>query len=168
MEKKNNPYCEVDRKVMEGYSELEAQIEVAKKRKEYLDKFGYFIDCVISEKGEKIFLLNCHTHVLIKSRKHIESQVLLPDCGGTQETQKMGMSIIHRCVDKIDAREEIKEDILYNDILGGGYNVKFLKFNIDRKEVLRILLPDENNLLPNDKRCNPMYKYQLNKYGDLK
>lgn len=63
--KNNNPYCDVDRKIMEGYNEVEAEIAVAKKRKEYINKYGYLIDCVMSDSDE-IFMLNCHTHGLSK------------------------------------------------------------------------------------------------------
>ncbi|MFC0903907.1 hypothetical protein ACFHWD_04275 [Clostridium sp. MT-14] len=163
----NNPYCDIDRKIMEGYSELEAEIAVAKKRKEYISKYGYLIDCVMSDSDE-IFMLDCHTHGLVDSREHLELQVLMPDCGGVRETQKVGMEIIHRCVDKIDTGEKFKENTIYTDILDDDYYLKFLKFNIRKESILRLLLPDENNMLPDEEKCNPLYKYQLNKYGKLK
>lgn len=63
--------------------------------------------------------------------------------------------------------ERLKEGMTFehemvSDQILEGMDVEFMKVTNSRGEYLRVLIPDEKGLLPNDPLCNPVFKAQLN------
>lgn len=52
-------------------------------------------------------------------------------------------------------------DVVYSDVLSGGYKIMFRVYKEHDREVLRLLLPDKEGFLPTDEKCDPFFKRQL-------
>lgn len=59
--------------------------------------------------------------------------------------------------------KSFEEGEKYSDAIE-GFNVSFKEYKEMERDVLRVLLPDRDGILPNEKNCNENYMIQLDDY----
>ncbi|GGG18207.1 DUF4262 domain-containing protein [Paenibacillus abyssi] len=125
--------------------------DMGKWKNEMMEKHGFFIHFVLDDQvGAGA---NYHTHGLEQSFGHPDLQCTLPI------TPEIIQSVFHTIVDRIKAGERFVAEQLYEKVIT-NYPVEFKEANEFGRKVLRLLLPDEKGLFPNDPMCNPVYKEQ--------
>lgn len=137
----------MDKKMMENFKKLKKQ------EKEMMDKYGWVVHFVFPS-SEEDFFANYHTHGLKENFNHLDLQFVLP------MERSLIHSLFHDIVDNIKDGVNYQEGKRYNNIIQ-RFDVKFKKFKDGERQVLRLLLPDENGKLPDEKGCNPTYASQL-------
>lgn len=100
---------------------------------------------------------NYHTHGFQASFNHIDFQIVL------NMDPEVANDIFYSLIDDINSGRRFEEAKEYSDIIE-GLKVTFKQFREMERDVLRIFLPDENGILPNDNACNEYYKTQLDDY----
>lgn len=100
--------------------------------------------------------INCYTVGLEKNLGHLDIQITLP------LDQLMCGHLINKVAGLIKEGRQFTPGILYHDILRHSVPVKFIiiKDNKQQRELLRMILPDENMKFPEDSACNPFYQLQ--------
>lgn len=138
-EKCNKPKCEC----------CENPTEALRKQEELFDKFGWIIHMVANDDGS----LNAHTHGLPEKYGHIDLQIAL-----NMPPNVIG-SVMHTIVDEIAAGRTFKEGEIADKIIKPPYKVTFVKRMECGREVLRVIIPDKDGNLEQDKQI-PGYASQ--------
>jgi hypothetical protein len=71
--------------------------------------------------------------------------------------------IFFTLIDDISRGKSFEEGTEYSDILK-GFKVTFKQYKEMGRDVLRVLLPDEDGVLPTKENCDEYYKTQLEDY----
>lgn len=132
--------------------------ELRKETEKIMREHGYIVHSVFPSEKDTSGKVSHHTHGLKENFNHMDLEIALaihPNLaravlGGVAEQIKSG---------------EVFEDKLMSDKIIQGYNVQLFKMKSDNRELLRIVLPDENGKFPFEKDCMDGYKNQLD---DLK
>lgn len=99
--------------------------------------------------------INYHTHGVELTYNHLDFQITFP----------MPMESAHHIagvlVQAVKDGEKFEEGKEYVGYLVGEYKLSFKKYMENGRDVLRVLLPDENNRLPHEQGCKGIYKKQL-------
>ena len=120
--------CEVCKNGIEGY---------LKKQKKLLEEYGWVAEYVPDENG----MVNCHTHGLPENFEHPDLQIVMPLLGNVLH------GILTVCVDKIKEGITFNIEQEFSGILSKGYKVRFVEANESGRDVLRIIIPDEDGNL---------------------
>ena len=72
---------------------------------------------------------------------------------------QLAQGIFGSIVRNINEGKVYKENNFYDGIID-KYKVLFLKATEYDRDVLRVILPDQNGLFPDDNGCEPIYKWQ--------
>ena len=115
-------------------------------RQNLLEKHGWLIDAVFDMEGcetkcETGTGCDVHTHGLQESFNHPDLQCVL------SVDPKMIHSIFCTIVDKIKDGQIFRSGKCYEDILKGGFKVRFVSAKQGDREVLRMILPDKHGKL---------------------
>lgn len=95
---------------------------------------------------------NIHTHGL---KLHGHSEICIPlDIG-----MDIATNVLNTLGQRIVLNNEVFEEGYNETILANGYKVRFIKFDGD--DMLYLILPDVNNNLPGDDKCEFPYSSQL-------
>lgn len=140
-------------------------IESIRERSElWQEQYGFYIHYVQLDDNSNY--INCHTHGLTESYNHMDLQIVL------SIQPNVATSIFHKIVSLISggkkysgiptSPERIFKDneIITSGIIEDGYPIKFKKMAETGREVLRLLICDENKILPRDPGCDPYYDLQ--------
>ncbi len=128
---------------------LEAVEEHAAKS---LKEYGWYVHFISNDSGCP-YNSNAHTHGLAENFDHINLQICIP----------LDSTIIHGVLS--EAVKDIKNGIkfeagkVYDKLLKGDYPVTFAKVKEGKREVLRIILPDQYKCLDRD-NMEPEYRDQ--------
>ena len=125
---------------------------VVKKHGELMKENGYVIHNVYPTNKNEIF--SHHTYGLKENYNHMDLQVALA----------LHPSIINPVLDGVVNQiknGETFEDKLVSDRVIQGFEVQLVKVKFGNRELLRIIIPDENGKFPADKDCADGYKNQL-------
>lgn len=128
--------------------------DLMKKEEEMMEKYGFVIHNVFPTKDDKDGKFTIHTHGLKKSFNHMDLEVVLPI------SPKIVAGIFHGMVDSIKEGETF-EDKSTSDRVIQNFDVQLVRVNDGKRDLLRIVLPDENGKFPCDKDCADIYKSQL-------
>jgi hypothetical protein len=124
--------------------------------KKMLDECGWYMDAIYAEEFDEIHA-NYHTHGIQENLNHMDFQLVfnLPP----EVVNDIFFTLV------ADIRSGIKFEVnkVYSDILE-GHNVAFAQYIEMGRDVLRVLLPDENGKLPTEDDCDEYYKLQLEDY----
>ncbi|MBQ8997150.1 MAG: DUF4262 domain-containing protein [Clostridium sp.] len=131
---------------------MESNLNAIKEDCELMKKNGYIIHNVFPTRENEIF--SHHTHGLKENYNHMDLQIALgvhpaiinPVLDGVANQIKNGVTF---------------EDKLVSDRVIQGFDVQLVKVKFGSRELLRIILPDENGKFPSDKDCADGYKNQL-------
>ncbi|SEN50448.1 DUF4262 domain-containing protein [Lihuaxuella thermophila] len=116
---------------------------------EMLEKYGWYIH--YQTDGNRI---DAHTHGLSENFNHPDLQIVLPI------SHEAVQGIFRELVDQIKEGKVFEEGKRYDAMIGGKYQVEFIKVPESGREVLRILFPDPKGKLPSEEDCDPMYRRQ--------
>lgn len=121
--------------------------KIMKNRQKMMEKYGWVVDFVFD--GEKTKCdtgtgIDAHTHGLLENFDHTDLQIVLPLEADTAH------SILYTAVERIKKGEKFHAGGLYSDILSGGYKVTFINAKQGDRDVLRMILPDEDGNLEMD------------------
>lgn len=125
-------------------------------QKEMLEEYGWFMDIIPAEEYDEIHA-NYHTHGLQKNFKHKDFQIVL------NMDPEVAHQIFVDLIDDVSNGKSFVEGEEYPDIIE-GFNVAFKEFKEMDREVLRVLFPDRNGILPTEQNCQESYKIQLDNY----
>jgi hypothetical protein len=126
---------------MEGLKEKEAEM---------IEQYGFFTHFVF-DVGHKF--ANYHTHGFQKTWEHNDFQIVLPLAHET--AQGIFWNLAHRVKDGDRFSDGQDVDKIINGLL-----VRLMKARDAGRDVLRILIPDENGLFPGDDGVAPIYAVQ--------
>lgn len=127
--------------------------EFKQQEEKLMKEYGFVIHNVFPSSDEEI-LWSHHTHGLKENFNHMDLEIVLPI------HPQMAGGVIHGMVEQIKNGESF-EDKLVSDKVIQNYNVQLVKVSDEYRELLRIVLPDENGKFPSDKDCAEVYKNQL-------
>lgn len=103
------------------------------------------------------FFLNVHTHGFTTSWNHPDMQIVI----GIDPN--ISASILWRCAHLIKGGEQFDGDPNVDVVNILEYiPVRIISTTEDSRPVLRIILPDENNLFPGSDECDPLWARQEN------
>jgi hypothetical protein len=105
--------------------------------------------------------INYHTHGLFKNYGHYNLQITLP------LDMESAHGVVGRIIKDIKIGKKFEEDIEYLGYLKEGYPIKFKMFMECDRPVLRVILCDQNKLMPEDENCDEYYKRQLDVLEEL-
>jgi len=134
---------------------MKKEIVISEENQKLLDKQGWFYDYeeIVSP------LANIHTHGLAENLNHIDIQIVL----------KMDDEIIRMLLHSII--ENIKGGYTYYEGRSTkvieDLEVEFKKFEEDGREVLRLIIPDQEGRFPNDESCSEPYNKQYVDFNEL-
>lgn len=114
-------------------------------------------ECDVCRKVEDYFpefLCNAHTHGL-ERYGHLDFQIVL-----AMDHQITG-TILNELGLRVQAGEKFNSGDVLSDALKGPYDVRLVEMDEGDRKVLRVVLPDENNLFPGDDGCKYPYDQQL-------
>lgn len=117
--------------------------------RECMEKHGWYAH-FLYEQGEM------HTHGISKTFDHPDLEIKLP------LDPKVGHSLFHNAVDLIKSGLRFEDGVLCNRIIS-NFNVKFVAAIENDRPVLRIILPDPQGELDEDK----MEEAYASQYSDL-
>ena len=135
--------------------EKEREKELREKAQKAMEDFGWYIHCVQDNDGNYV---EYHTHGLLATFGHIDLQIVsVPDLS-YMKAYDILTSIISSIINK--------EKFTNNDTLTieEEYTLYKMKMVMEKefpRPLLRIIIPDENNLYPWDNGVNPYYKSQF-------
>ena len=128
--------------------------DIKKQHDELMKKNGFVVHYTFP--GEDSEETNCdyHTHGIKESFGHMDLQIVLPI------DPNIVAPIINSMVSLIKEGERY-DDKLISDKVIRGYDVQLVKVNVRDRELLRVIIPDENGKFPSDKDCAEGYRDQL-------
>lgn len=109
--------------------------------------------CGKSETGFLPYMCNAHTHGM-ERYGHPDFQMVL----------RVSDREIMRILNTLGLRVQAGERFLPGDLVSGIYedcDVRLDEFEETGRNVLRVIIPDKNNIFPEDKDCMPPYCLQL-------
>ena len=125
------------------------EVIVSPEEQKQLDKNGWFMHYVPVEKS----IVNIHTHGMAENLHHVDLQMVLPI------EEEMAYMLFSSVIDNIKNGYTYYEG-LYNNVIE-EVNIEFKKFTENGREVLRLILPDNNGVFPDDEQCESPYHQQL-------
>ena len=126
--------------------------EIKEFEKLCMKKHGFFIHMVPNDDTQSPSGINIHTHGLEYSFNHINFQFVVP----VGET--LAMQLMHTLVDTIREGATYEPGKKYSEVLE-NYNVTFIEATECDRKVLRMIFPDKNGNIDEDKIEEP-YKQQ--------
>ena len=119
-------------------------IDMINKHKENIKKYGFTIHVITDDDDNFVEL---HTHGILQNFGNLDLQIISED-GSFREFDIVRLDIDELKIEYVFriVQEEIIE--LGNDITAS-------------RTLLRIIIPDENDLYPWEDKCNPYYKEQF-------
>ena len=127
--------------------------EFREKEIELINKYGFVIHNVFPGSEDEI-LWSHHTHGVKESFNHMDLEIVLPI------NPNIASSVLHGMVESIKEGESF-EDKTISDRVIRNYNVQLVKVTDGKRDLLRVILPDENGRFPSDDDCAEVYKNQL-------
>lgn len=114
--------------------------EAARKRQQMMEEYGWIIDFVRPD-NDYPYGVNYHTHGLPEKYGHPDLQIVM------SLDPNVASGVLWDAVNQIEKGTRFQEDLAYDNILGMGYKVKFIKAQECDREVLRMILPDKEGRL---------------------
>lgn len=124
--------------------------------KQMIEEYGWYMDIIYAEEYDQIHS-NYHTHGVKENFNHIDFQIVL------NIDPEVANGIFFNLIEDIRNGKIFEEDKKYSDIIE-GYRVEFKQYREMGRDVLRVLLPDEDGVLPTEEDCHEFYKSQLDDY----
>ncbi|MGM9928471.1 MAG: DUF4262 domain-containing protein [Bacillus sp. (in: firmicutes)] len=124
------------------------EVVITAEEQKLLDKQGWFFHYVPAEHS----LVNIHTHGLAENLHHMDLQIVLPI------EKEMAELLLKTVIENIKNGYTYYEG-LYNNVIEDE-NVEFKTFKEQDRDVLRIVFPDNDGLLPDDEKCQNPYNQQ--------
>lgn len=118
-------------------------------QEQMMKKHGWFIHFVYSKES-----LNAHTHGLIETFKHPDLQIVLP------LGERTCHSVFHTVVDRIKKGDKFEHNQVAQEIIQNNLSVQFVEAQEGGRNVLRIIFPDKNGALDEDKMYQDMFRQQ--------
>lgn len=135
--------------------ELELDRLAAKMREGLsMNMYGFFTHAVMPCEHHPDAVYNVHTHGLEKSNNHKDLQIVLPV--DPRSAHKIIWIVVHLIEDGFKCIPGKRTSEVFE-----GADVEFMLAEETGRQVIRILLPDENGKLPSDEDCNPAYREQI-------
>lgn len=128
-------------------------LEMNEQQKKWLEEYGFYVHNVFPSSDDEI-LWNHHTHGLKECFNHTDLEIVLPI------HPQMAGGIFHGMVNLIKKGESFENKIMSDKVIQ-NYNVQLFRVNDGTRDLIRIILPDENGKFPSDKGCADVYKNQL-------
>lgn len=131
---------------------MEKEIFISEENQKLLDKQGWFFDY------EEIDgpLANIHTHGLVENLHHTDLQIVL------KLDEETAGTLLHSIIENIKGGYtyyEGRSNKVIEDL-----EVEFKKFKEDGRDVLRLIIPDQDGRFPNEEGCSEPYSKQ---YAEL-
>lgn len=125
--------------------------------KEMLEEYGWYMDVIFAEEYDEIHA-NYHTHGVQENFNHMDFQIIL------NMDPEVANQIFFDLVNDVSNGERFVEGKEYSGIIE-GFNIAFKEYKEMGRSILRVLLPDENGILPTEQTCHEDYKIQLDNYN---
>ncbi|HWO98531.1 MAG TPA: DUF4262 domain-containing protein [Bacillus sp. (in: firmicutes)] len=125
-------------------------------KKQMLEEYGWYMDAIFAEEYDDIHA-NYHTHGVQENFNHRDFQIVL------NMDPEVANDIFFTLIDDISRGKRFEEGKEYSDLLE-GFKVTFKQYKEMGRDVLRVLLPDEDGVLPTEENCDEYYKTQLEDY----
>ncbi|WP_182101775.1 DUF4262 domain-containing protein [Niallia taxi] len=144
---------------MSKRDEDKEKFDKLQQQREWMEKYGWVYHYE-NFPGENQ-VANIHTHGFEENYNHMDFQIVLkyhPDL-----VQGIFNTLYYHV-----KRGKVYESGKYYSEVVSGYDVLMQTFEENGRELLRVILPDENGLFPQSPNCNPIYKLQtmpLPSYG---
>lgn len=116
-------------------------------------------DCNNIETGFLPYACNAHTHGMIRYG-HMDFQLVL----------RIKDEEIARILNTLGLRVQSGEVFHAGDYVSGIYedcDIRLDEFEETGRKVLRVIIPDGNNIFPEDEHCMPVYRLQMLQTEDL-
>ena len=120
-----------------------------------IEKYGWASHYVPLDENH----INYHTHGVLENYNQYDLQIVLPISMGNAH------GIASTIIEDMKKGVKFYEDIKYVGYLH-GYYIKFRLFSECDRPVLRVLFPDKNGVMPDQKECEEGFKYQLDELED--
>jgi hypothetical protein len=104
--------------------------------------------------------INYHTHGVQENYNHYDLQIVLPLEMGTAN------GLAGRIIEDIKQGKVFEPGMVYYGYLKEGYPITFKIYSECGRSVLRIILCDQNKLIPTDEGCDIYYKKQIDVLDD--
>lgn len=124
--------------------------------KQMLEQYGWYMDAVYADEYDGIHA-NYHTHGVRENFNHLDFQIVL------NMDPEEANNVFYTLIDYINSGSEFEEGKEYCNIIK-GFKVVFKQYSEMGRDVLRVLLPDENGIFPTENGCDEYYKKQLDDY----
>jgi len=124
--------------------------------KQMLEEHGWYMDVIYAEEYDEIHA-NYHTHGIQENLNHMDFQIVL------NIDPEVANGVFFTLIDEIRSGKRFEEGKKYFDIVE-SYEVVFKQYREMGRNVLRVLLPDEEGILPTEESCDENYKTQLDDY----
>lgn len=134
----------------------EIYLENEQWEKQMLEEYCWYMDAIFAEEYDDIHA-NYHTHGVQENFNHMDFQIVL------NMDPEIANDIFLTLIDEINSGTRFEEGNEYSDIIE-GFKVTFKLYKEMGRDVLRVLLPDENGVLPTEENCDQYYKSQLDDY----
>ncbi|HWL22650.1 MAG TPA: DUF4262 domain-containing protein [Ureibacillus sp.] len=121
-----------------------------------LAEYGWYMDAIFAEEYDGIHA-NYHTHGVQENFNHMDFQIVL------NMDPEVANDIFFTLIDDINKGKRFEEGKEYSDILE-GFKVTFKQYREMGRDVLKVLLPDEDGIFPTEENCDEYYKTQLDDY----
>jgi hypothetical protein len=131
--------------------------KIGKENKDKLNKYGHVIHYVFSKKDGWNEDCSIHTHGVLELYKHLDLEIKLP------LPQNVAMGVLNGMVESIKKGVSFENKLISDEVLK-GYDVQLVRVNDGSRELIRVIIPDENGKFPGDKDCKDVYKNQLDDY----
>ncbi len=109
--------------------------------------------CGNIENGFLPYTCNAHTHGM-ENYNHLDFQIVL----------HLGHREIMRILNTLGLRVQAGERFRAGDMVSQIYedcNIRLDEYEVCGRKVLRVIIPDKNNVFPEDMRCMEPYRLQL-------
>ncbi len=127
---------------------MKKEIVISEENQKLLDKQGWFYDYEEAESP----LANIHTHGLVENLSHTDFQIVL------KLDDELIQTLFHSIIENIKGGYtyyEGRSNKVIEDL-----EVEFKKFQEDGREVLRLIIPDQDGRFPNEEGCSEPYNKQ--------
>lgn len=124
--------------------------------KKMLKKLGWYMDAIFADEYNDIHA-NYHTHGVQENFNHLDFQIVL------NMDPEVANNIFFTLIDNVKNGITYEVDKQYSNVID-GFNIIFKQYKEIDRVVLRVLLPDEDGILPTDDKCDEVYKAQLEYY----
>lgn len=121
-----------------------------------LEQYGWYMHAIYADEYDEIHA-NYHTHGVHENFNHLDFQIVL------NMDPEVANDVFFTLIDYIKSSRKFEEGKEYSDIIE-GFKVGFKQYREMGRDVLRVLLPDENGILPTESACDEYYKHQLDDY----